>query len=155
VANRRMDATASCQARILRQAVLTPGSGGDRPSASFYSFLPLRLPTAYTPSESSSTRETVPYRRHLKPLASFYSHLDDDDRLISPRPDLVGPSGEARNLAGEVGREVPSEFRELLSVVDPRQNMDVVAHHDVAEEQPFWNRQAPVTTTTTTAKPSA
>jgi hypothetical protein len=55
-----MDAVCSCRALILRQAILSFGSQGVRQSAARYSSLSLRLPSAYTPSESSSTQ--VPCR---------------------------------------------------------------------------------------------
>jgi hypothetical protein len=54
----------------------------------------------------------------------------DDDRCEAPRPDFVAPTGQAGNLAGEIGIEVTHKVCELFRVADAEQAMVMIRQDD-------------------------
>jgi hypothetical protein len=59
--------------------------------------------------------------------------LTDHDGLVAARPDFIGPSCQAGDLVGEVGGEVAYKVGELLSVVDPEEEVKVIVQcHEAA-----------------------
>lgn len=48
----------------------------------------------------------------------------DQDALVAARSELVGPAGQARELARQVAVEVGHEFGELLRILDPEEHVN-------------------------------
>jgi hypothetical protein len=58
--------------------------------------------------------------------------LADQDGLIAPAPDMLGPIVQALDLAGEVGVQMLHEAGELVGVVNREEEMKVAGHEDRA-----------------------
>ena len=84
----------------------------------------------------------TPHQALLDPMAQNVpeaSHLHlllvaDHDRLIPATPHLLPPAGPAADLLGQVRGEVAHEVTELLRIVHPCQEVEVVRHEDIAHE---------------------
>jgi hypothetical protein len=101
--------------QILRQAVFLFGSQGRRPSASRYSSLLLRLPPAYTSSESASTQEPVPYRRHWAGASTPRWRKLQRDGVCRMIPSLrrwkSAPGDDQRGNQGAAGQGPPEAVK--------------------------------------------
>ena len=66
----------------------------------------------------------------LQPIPLGLGLAADHDRGEAPRPDLVAPTDQACDLAGEVRVEVTHEVRELFRVADAEQAMVMIRQDD-------------------------